>query len=422
MKRRVVLGFPRTIYELGEETKGFLDPWSSLRPVYLQRKIAPEILGVFKLVSNRLKFEPFFRVEKKFVDPRQLTDRWALVLPKRSYLPPNYPHLQLWLLSRDYVPSPRFMTPKEIMALGQISQLLVSCFQEYSLERRKKGKIAFGFNSTPFSFIKDQTGRYYAGGQSARAFHVHFLLIPPPKKLLVDRDELFLIYPTTFSLALLKLLLLNSAIQRRLGFKRAKIKAGKRGIIIQLAGDYDLTHLWKLMKNSDRLLYRLQALLARSFYEDADRFLAKVKKISQEKEIARAEAFLKDLVVVGEERELAQIKKILTKGLRNLARSYGVQLDKTQLFKLGEKLALDETGDLVSFVFGQSVVLRPGMGYAMLLEKKGKKIEIRLNPLDVLGSKGLIESSGYWFEKKIVKKELPYWAVELVTKIIKRQS
>ncbi|MFH1601927.1 MAG: hypothetical protein ABIB61_03155 [Candidatus Shapirobacteria bacterium] len=423
MNRRV-MGFPRTIYDFGERSPGFLDPWTSLQPGYLREKIAPEIMGVFSNTAGGLKFYPYFKVKKDFVDPAQINDKWALVFPKRTYLPPNYPHFQLWLLGQDYIPSPKFMSDSEANILGQLIAIFTSALKAYAKKNRLKGKVAFGYNSTPFSFIKDKLGRYYAGGQSVRAFHLHCLLIPKPKKMLIPKNELFLIHPTTFSHKLLCLIFKNQKILKKLGAGGAKnIYKTIRGVKISSFSSRpaSLQNLWQTVEKIDKLLYDVQSLLVLSFYKDADKFIRKIEKVVKSKDINKVKGVLEDLVVVGQERKLEVLKKRLREGLVKLGKRYGADFKPQDLKALIDCLCLDEKGDLASMVFDQKVVLRPGLGYALLVENNSQnRFSLKIQPLDVLGSKGLIESSGYWFEKKIIKKEFPNWAVDVTQDLISR--
>lgn len=417
-------GFARTIYDFGERSKGFLDPWSSLEPSFLRQKIAPEILGVFSYTTRGLKFAPFFKIKDGSVDPAQLKDKWVLVFPKRTYLPPDYPHLQLWLLGQNYVPSPKFMSESETKVLGLIMDLFLSLFEKYSKDYKKPGKIAFGYNSTPFSFIKDNLGRYYAGGQSVRAFHLHCLLIPKSKKIIVPKSELALIHPTGFSHQLLRMIFKNKMILKKLRMGDSKrVYKTIRGIkITPFSTRADsLQNLWESIGKADELLYKVQALLVSAFYKDADQFIKKIGKVAQSRDISQVKKILKQLIVVGEERKLGEIKHRLVMGLMKLAGAYQASFSENDLSLLTDQLLLGEKGELSSLVFGQWVVLRPGLGYSCLLEKSGEgKLSLKIQPLDILGSKGLIESSGYWFEKKIIKSEFPRWAVTMVEDLISR--
>lgn len=420
--KRAVLGFPRTIYDFGRRSKGFLNPWSSLKPSYLRQKIAPEVLGIFSCTAGGLKFAPYFKIKEGSVDPKQVKDKWVLVFPKRTYLPPEYPHLQFWLLGQDYAPSPKFMSESETKVLGLIMDLFLSLFEKYSKDNKKLGKVAFGFNSTPFSFIKDNLGRYYAGGQSVRAFHLHCLLIPKPKKITVPKNELFLIHPTGFSHQLLRMIFKNRKILGQLGIDGSKkVYKTVRGVKIAPFPDRidSLQSLWQSVVKIDELLYRVQSLLVSSFYKDADKFIKKIDKLAKVKDISRVKRSLKQLVVVGEERELGEIKHRLVMGLMKLAKDYNTFFSQSDLSLLTNQLLIDEKGDLSSLVFGQRAVLRPGMGYACLLEKGWKgRLSLKIHPLDVLGPKGLIESSGYWFEKKIIKTDFPNWVVSVIEDLI----
>ncbi len=423
MKRRV-LGFPRTIYDFGKRSKGFLDPWSSLKPAFLRNKIASEILGIFHYGSGGLKFDPYFKIKNGSVDPAQVKDKWVLVFPKRTYLPPEYPHLQLWLLGENYSPSPKFMSKSETKVLGLIMDLMMSVYKDYSRVNKLGGKIAFGYNSTPFSFIKNEQGHYYAGGQSVRAFHLHALLIPKPKAITVPKSELSLIHPTTFSHLLLRMIFKNRSILESLGMgAERKVYKTVRGIKISPFSTRadSLQNLWESMVKMDELLYQVQTLLVSAFYQDGDQFIKKVEKVAENRQVSKAEELLKELLVVGKERELGEIKNRLTLGLLKLADKWGTSFSESDLSLLGEQLVLEEKGDLASFVFGEQVVLRPGLGYAAMLEKgKEERLSLKITPLDILGSKGLIESSGYWFEKKVLKKEFPDWAVKITEDLIFR--
>lgn len=424
MVRRVVFGFPRTIYEFGEREKGFLDPWSSLKPSFLRYKIAPEILGIFRKKAGGLTFESFFKIKGNFVDSKQINDQWTLVFPKRTYLPPSYPHLQLWLLSQNYMPSPKFASKKELEILAEAVSEIYSVFRDYSQQNKKPGRVAFGYNSTPFSFIKDNLGRYYAGGQSVRVLHIHCLLIPKPKKMLVSKQDLFLVYPTSFSLSLFKLIFFNKRIVKSLGFSsKERIKVDKRGIVIESfqTNKDSLLRLWQIIRRMDELLYKLQCVLVCSFYQDAQKFVERLDFLSRHKDLSEAKKILSKLIVVGKERSLKEIKQSLSEGLQKLAGDFESSFSSSNLEKLTEQLVINERGDLSSFVFDERVVLRPGMGYSVLLEENRRgKIRMRVNPLDVLGSKGLIESSGYWFERKIIKHRYPSWAWLIVGELVKR--
>ena len=419
MKKTTVWGFPRTIYELGKESRGFLDPWTSLKPSFLQSKIASDIWGTFGMKGDKLSFNPSFKIKGNSVDFSELSDKWALVFPKRTYLPPEFPHFQFWLLSRDFVPSPKFLSESELIELDKIIDLFADLYDQYSRKEGIGGKVAFGYNSTPFSFIKDETGRYYSGGQSVRVFHLHALLIPKPKKLEVPQRNLSLVYPTDFSKALLNLIFLNKRIQKSFGITSSmKVKKAKRGvkIIKPIKGK----ELGIIMVEVDRLMYRVQKILVRSFYRDADQFISRLKDIEKLKSTEKAEIMIKKLVVVGKERSLEDIKAMLVGQLEDLAIKYNTKFKGKDLLNLADKLEIDVNGDLCSRVFKKMVVLRPGMGYGVLMEKVGEKMIVRINPLDVMSVKGLIESSGYWFEKKIIKTEYPDWAVPLITSLINK--
>ncbi len=424
---KIVLGFPRTIYQVREEEipelKGkFLDPWSSLKPAFLRKRIANEIIALFVRKKNKLEFEPFFHLKNGLIDPSQITNHWALVFPKRSYLPWQYPHLQLWYLTNHFVPSLKFMSDEEIKTLSKITLLIKDIFVNFS-KKMQGGNFCFGYNATPFSFIRDPEGQYYAGGQSVRVFHAHFLLMPPEsqmKKIAIDEKESFLIYPTDFSKKLFKLIFGAPTIAKKV-FQDTKFVFDERGVVARIGDDYQ--RLWFLLKKIDEIFYQIQLILIYAFYQDGEKFIFQIEKFITTQNIASVEKRLGELILVGKERSLSEIKAYIVEGLERFAKHNQVKFSKKDIDDLLETLFLDENGDLSSNVFGAPTVLRPGMGYGCLAKLSRNKLDVKITPLDVLGSKGLMEASGYWFERKIEVDQFPQWlnliAQELVSKLKK---
>jgi len=391
-----------------------------LKSSFLRRKIAPDILGVFKKERGELKFDAFFDVKNKFVDPEQIDNRWALVFPKRTYLPPEYPHLQLWLLSENFVPSPKFLSDEELSILGEITEAISNVFRAYAERKMIQGKLAFGFNATPFSFIKNKKGEYYAGGQSVRVFHNHFLLIPKPKKLSVKEEELSLVYPTDFAIDFLDMILRNDGAKTLIGLAEGEsIVRGERGMEIRLRAG---SKTWGMIKKIDQLLYEWQMMILRAFYRDADQFLEDIGNISRMKEVILSDKESRELIILGKERSWDDLQIMLEKGIVMMEIKNEMRLDQKHENSLLNHLKINQEGKVSSFVFGKEVALRPGMGYGLLAEEENDGLVLKINPLDVLGSKGLIESSGYWFEKKIIKDSYPDWAISIICDLINHLS
>ncbi len=415
---RNVSGFSRTIYKLHQETKPsqeeFLDPWSSLRPSFLIKKISRDIMGFFKNKGGAPDFDGCFRLKNGSIDLDQVYDRWALLFPARTYLPPDYPHLQLWYLTKRFDPSLKSIPDKEVGLLASISSLMAEKYQDYA-SMGKKGSFAFGFNSTPFSFIRNKEGRYYSGGESVRLFHAHFLLFPPKEKMYkfrVNKKDLYLVYPTDFSRELFKIIANSKKIVDQV-FGKMKPKVGERGFEFSypLSGDLDtdMKKLWYFFKRLDDLFSRIELMLIHSFYQGGDEFIAEVEKFIKTKDVTENQDELSRLILAGKEREIGQIRSFLKKGLERVAADYQAELESSDLERLANGLTINEEGDISSFVFGEKKVLRPGMGYGCLVILKKNHFEVMINPLDILGSKGLMESSGYWVKKKIISHQPPSW-------------
>ncbi len=418
--RKTVLAFPRTIYEFSYEANKelFLNPWSSLKPKQVRQKVAPEMLGIFRIKNGQAVLESVFKRKGGFVDAQQLKNQWALVFPKRAYLPPKYPHLQLWLLSSRFTPSLRFLKKEQLRSLAKIVTTVISTYQQ----QPPQAKIAFGYNATPFSFTKDKFGNPAPGGQSVRIFHLHFLKIPRAKKVSVKNHDLAIVYPTEFSYLLSQLLIDHPKFRKALNLFHSpeKPKLTKRGIEISC---YHCPHhwgnFWRGLARIDKLLAEIQLILIDAFYQDGHRLIKKIKTVKKARDTGTLNGFVKKMVLAGKEWPLDKIKQRLKTKLQLWAKKYQAHFDQKKLDRLAKSLLLDpETKDLASKVFSQIIVLRPGLGYGVLVEIGQEKIKVRINPLDTLNAKGLIESSGYWFSERIIKDEYPPWARMIVEDII----
>ena len=170
------------------------------------------------------------------------------------------------------------MTKKEIEILAEASKAIGDSFLKFSQEI-KKGIFCFGYNATPFSFIRDAEGYYYAGGQSVRVFHSHYLLMMPQaqmKKIPVDRENLYLVYPTDFALKLFKLIFGSPQIHKKL-FKKIKFWFDERGLVFEypfLANNTgNFKNLWLLLREIDKIFYQIQLILIYAFYQDGKKFI-----------------------------------------------------------------------------------------------------------------------------------------------------
>lgn len=396
-------GLTRTILEEETDEKkkgGFLDPWSSLIPDFTREKLSPDIIALFK--ENKTIIENFEKVDMPF---------WALLFPKRSYLPPEYPHLQMWYLGQNFAPSLQFVDLKYrkvlIKAVEKITDIYNSLFEEE--EDFKNAKLGMAVNATPFSFIKNEEGKYYAGGQSVRTFHLHFLGVPQDlEKKELTEEEAVLVYPTTFAHQLLELIFSKSGVvdfifkKENLGFQPTE-----RGIQFEYAGE--IKDLMEAVGRLDEFMYQVQLSLIFAFYQDSEMFLDKLADFARTNDLKEMKSELDDLILVGYERSLPVVKDLVNKEIHRLGRKYDANFDNEKIDTVVECLTTDEEGDLASYLGDTKVVLRPGMGYGTMIWVEDGKYEINIVPLDSLESEGTMESNGYYFTEKEVIHEKPSW-------------
>ena len=384
-----------------------MNPWTSLSPKFVRRKLAPDVLAVFKGDNLRLGNKQLKGTRFPF---------WAIVFPKRSYLPPPYPHLQLWFLSRRFVPSLSFLDQKQRDSLVDLIFLLAEAVNRFAAGNSfyRDSRKAFAYNATPFSFIKDPAGRYYAGGQSVRAFHLHFLLVPGKlRKMAISSDQAALVYPTEFSLGLFKLFFGREEIRKHLFGKKVPVKVTDRGVSFDFPES--LEELIFVLDRIDRFFHSLQLAIINSFYRDSRSFLKELKDVIKAKDLVSAGTEVDQLILLGKERDLSEAKKLLEKEILNLGRSFGVRFNKSKIESVLNYLAIDQNGDIASYVSRQVVALRPGMGYGCFVYFKKKGFQVNLSPLDSLFPEGVMESTGFFFAEKIAVGKKPSWIKNLLS-------
>jgi len=382
----------------GKKNNKFLDPWTSLLPDFLKEKLSSDILLAFDddgdLVSKK----------SKFLD-------WLIVFPKRSYLPPDYPHVQLWFLGDDFNPSLNFLRKREQAGLVRLIKLMdkaVCCLAQEN-QMFDDCQVAMVINATPFSFIKDKDGQYYSGGQSVRTFHLHYLLMPsklPKKELSID--EAALSYPTSFALKLFEMIFLNPRIRREL-FKGQDLFFEKTSRGVAFEADCSINQLIATLDRIDRLFCQLQLALIYSFYSDSGAFLAVLNEFMVTSNLRVLKSRINELILEGKERPLEEAIKLLKEKLSELALNFNTNFSQKDLCDLENSLTLADTGDLASFIENKTIILRPGMGYGSFIRVLKNGFRIELNPLDSVLAEGTMESSGYIFAEKIKVDKKPNW-------------
>jgi len=388
----------------GKKDDKFLDPWTSLLPDFLEEKLFSDILCAFDDDGD-------------LVSKNSTVLDWALVFPKRSYLPPNYPHVQFWFLGDDFNPSLNFLRKKEQVGLVRLIKLMdkaMCCFKEENKDY-DDCQVVMAINATPFSFIKNKNGRYYSGGQSVRTFHLHYLLMPnglPKKELSVD--EAALAYPTSFALKLFEMVFLNPRIRKNLfGNSELFFEKASRGVAFE--ADFEAEQLVAVLDRIDKLFCQLQLGLIYSFYTDSSAFLATLNEFMVTDDLRVLKPRINDLILEGKERPLNEIIKLLKDKMSELAFNFNTSFAKKDLQELGDSLGLAENGDLASFVGKKTVILRPGMGYGTFIRLLKSGFRIELNPLDSILAEGTMESSGYIFAEKIKVDQKPDWVEGLAS-------
>ncbi len=388
--------------EKKKDKGGFLTPWTSLLPNHLREKLGPDVLAAYK--DGRLIFS-------EDTDPQEIDlPFWGIIFPKRSYLPPEYPHLQLWLLGDYFAPSLYFVHKKEQKDLNEIAELMIKTGDEFIGRNKVEAEPTFAINATPFSFIKKEDGKYYGGGQSVRTFHLHFLLKPTDlnNKHEFSEQEAALVYPTTFAHELFQLIFLNSGMQKKIFGKTWQTNVTERGVGFEIKKDSH--RMVSVLNKIDEVFYQLQLSLIYAFYTDSRHFLDKLSKFMTSGDLKELKNELDHLILVGKERKLEKAKQILEQELGRFAKKFGAEFLPSQVKTVVNELAIEEeSGDLASWVGEQKVVLRPGMGYGLFAKVKDDKIDIHVAPEDSLKSEGTMESNGYYFTEKIKISKKPDW-------------
>lgn len=378
----------------GKEVK-FLDPWNSLLPDFAKKQLIPDIVATFN--SSSFEMAKFDHISEKKLP------LWALLYPKRSYVPPEYPHLQLWFLANYFAPSLSFVKEDQKKLMVKIADNIDNTFNCLSegMAKLSQCRRVIVINATPFSFIKNADGRFSGGGQSVRTFHMHFLMMPKNlKKVSIDPEKAPLVYPTTFSTALFSLLFGSKKIQKLIfGPDRGKMKITNRGVNFNWKGK--LADLVPVLNRIDQIFYKLQLSLIYSFYQDSENFLNLLTDFMATDSLEKLKENRKKLVLLGKEREPEERKTLLREELLKLGKSYGVNFSERKIKKINNLLTLSNSGDLASFVGKQVVVLRPGMGYGCLVEEIKRGFKIQITPLDSLFPEGTMESTGHIFTEKI---------------------
>jgi len=403
-------GIKGTILEERKKKKKvkFLDPWSSLLPDFTKKQLAPDIVATF--TPSSFEMVRFDRISEKDLP------FWALLYPKRSYVPPENPHLQLWFLADYFAPCLSFIKQDQRELMVRIADRIDRAFDSLSREmpRLSKCRKAIVINATPFSFIKNADGRFFGGGQSVRTFHMHFLMMPRDlKRVEISPEKAPLVYPTTFSVALFSLIFGAKKIQKTIfGQSGGGLKMTDRGVVFDWEGG--LADLVPVLYRIDRLFYQLQLSLIHSFYQDSKNFLDLLTEFMAAESLEKLKEMREKLVLLGKERELEEARVLLREELLKLGEKYRVRFSERKIDKIGRLLVLDNKADLASFVGRQKVTLRPGMGYGCLAERVRGGFKIQLTPLDSLFPEGTMESTGHIFTEKIKVSRKGKWLARLL--------
>jgi hypothetical protein len=379
---------------------GFLDPWSSLIPDYTREKLSPDFVAYFK--DNQVTVgRPDEGIEMPY---------WGLLFPKRSYLPPDYPHLQMWFLGRNFAPSLQFIDFDERKDFEKGVRLLVDIYQRLFDQQSKyeQTKLGLAINATPFSFIKNDEGKYFAGGQSVRTFHLHFLGVPQDleTKELTEKEAV-LVYPTKFSHLLLKLIFNQNGIRKFIFDQEIDCQKTDRGV--RFSFDGEIKELIAIIGRLDELMYQVQLSLIYSFYQDSEHFLDKLADFARTMDLEKMEKELDELILLGYERSLPVTKDLVNKELHRLGRKFGVDFDNEAIDQVCQSLTTDDNEDLSSWLGEKKVVLRPGMGYGTMVWVNNGDFEINIVPIDSMESEGTMESNGYVFSDRVKVDQKPEW-------------
>lgn len=401
-----------TIFELNKKAKetGFLDPWTSILPDFLKEKMEPDVLAIFDKNANRIENQSdLHKIKSPF---------WVLVFPKRSYVPVEYPHLQLWFLGEDFSPSLYFLDGQQKDNVVKIVKEVRASIECFSRQSKLSSSPVIAYNATPFSFVKNDKGQYVGGGQSVRTFHFHLFAVPENlKKINLSRDQIPVVYPTKFALEFFRLIFRNKQIQRSLfGIEDFDYKTNNLGIEFEFGEN--LRDLVEVLSEIDKLFYRLQMILIQAFYKDSKNFLEKINTLIFS---GRSKSGKEEMVLFGKERALLEIKKnFKIETMRKLLDEYQVRINEDELNDVANLLRLDANGDLASTVDDQVVVLRPGLGYGCFIKVKDKNYHVHIAPLDTINSKGVMESAGHFTTGRTTISEKPVWE-EKIAKFLKEK-
>ncbi len=418
--KQVTLSFPRTIYRLKGETS-FLDPWSSLNTKTTYQHLHHEILLTIGGSQKALQVRGPPQSES------DILRHWILVLPRRNYTPPRYPHLQLWYLSKCFTPTLSLLPQKQLAILPLIIRAVRRAILSWQRQQNLAGRFVFGINATPFAFIRRPDGSYWPGGQSVRAFHLSCLLLPLRRmmeKQAVAEDKMGLIYPSDFALNLLKFWFYLPNLRAYIfPHSHPGYVFTKRGLIVKFSGTNGdtLVDILAFLRRFDQIAYQVQLILIRSLYRKSEHFLEALKTllVSGDTNILKD---TKNLHLRFRGNPPAYALESIWVGLRGLNLAYGrrrspVQRLRRQWGKVSASLTLNKQEEPASFLRGVSVILRPGMGYGYLVEEGNNKMKVWIMPLDTLFPKGIIEARGFSFSKKIVRHQAPEWLLPLRDRI-----
>ncbi len=410
--------FPRTIYKIKKDRRlGFLDPWDSLSPSLVYRHLRPEIIA--QIISDKKK--PKIAVSPLRKKPKLSRGQWFLSLPRRSYTPPDYPHLQLWYLSRQFTPTLSLLPPSDQKNLILISWQLWHAFKKWG--RRYPGQFAFGINATPFSFVRRRDGRYWPGGQSVRMFHASYLWLPRitmMKRQAIREQQLSLIYPLDFSLALFKFWFHLRGIQEYLFTKkRYHYYFNERGLVIKCRriDKQSIADLLAFLIRFDHIAYQIELIMIYALYKESERFLSKLNRFLLSRNLEEIYNLRQELILPFAGRPAKLSKELLLASLLRLASNYSSSKKETSSLRfwppVTDTLVLSADGRPASSLGSYHHLLRPGMGYGYLLRFTASNLVLTVTPLDSLEPKGIIEANGFLFSEKIFRHQLPNWFFEL---------
>ena len=412
----MTLSFPRTIYQLkGEES--FLNPWSSLNTKTTYRHLRREILFAIDNLHGKVQ------VKKPPLTEADVLRRWILALPRRNYTPPQYPHLQLWYLSKYFTPTLALLPREQLLILPNIIEVIKRAILRWQRQQNLAGQFVFGINATPFAFIKRRDGSYWPGGQSVRAFHLSCLLLPSRrvmKKQVISQDRLGLIYPSDFAINILKFWFHLPNLQDYiLSHSRFHYLSTRRGLVFKfpITNKGNLTEILAFLYRFDQIAYKVQLILIHSLYKKSEHFLNNLETLLVStdadalKEARRLHLHFEGVL------PLVALEKIWA-GLQKLDLAYGhrrrlLPYLRYRWKKVAASLVLNEQNEPSSFLANVPIALRPGMGYGYLVEEKAGNNNVWIMPLDTLLPKGIIEARGFSFSEKIVRHQKPAWLASL---------